>query len=169
MQYTTATKVAPSRAWLYRAEGYDKLTIPGTLSVGPMIADSDAESIYLANNFVPSGTLVARDASGSYPGTWVPWLPNSAAADGEQTVKGILWDGAFVDRDDAGVIIQSVLHVSILPIGVTVMVLPSKMPEYNDHTAFAGGAGSTAAVLTANLPSGAIDVEDLGISGIAGL
>lgn len=169
IDYTSESVVTPERTFLYHFDGVSKKTIPVTVAIAPFIIDSDAEGIYAPNGFIPPGTPLALDGgSGSYDDFYVPWLPNISVDNGEATWLVTLFDPIILNRNSAGTIKEGFVTVAAIPGPAEIFVRTSKFPAYNDHTAYAGGAGSTTAVVTGDLPAGMIDVETFGISGLGG-
>lgn len=164
----------PSRACLRQNVDYAQFAISARLdfTTNTFQADADAIALYFPDDFIPVGTLVAyigASAGTSYDGLWVPYLPNIAVDNGEGTATGMVFEPIYINRDQFGVIQQTGATGAVLPANAPVQVLASKMPQYNDHTAYAGGSGSSAAVTQADLPAGFQDLEALGVTNLGGL
>lgn len=170
LEYRSRTVGQPSRSCIRTPQYWDQFAVSASVAItDTMLADADAADLYLPEDFIPVGTLVALATGGAYSGKWVPYLPNIAAANGENTALGMVFEPMYITRDQRGVVEQDTVVCSILPAGTPVQVFASKMPQYNDHTAYAGGAGSSAVVTTADLPTGFVNLDDFAITGLAGL
>lgn len=169
--YTTDAVVTPTRNMFYRAEDHSKKTIPATIAIDAFREDLAQEGLLMSNGFIPPGTPIGLANAGTYNGLWVPYLPNSAATEGEETWLATLWDPVYITRDTDGLVRESTSSGAIIPVRSEQAILYSKMPAVSSFTAFAGGAGASQAVTSADalLTDGIIDVEALGITGIAGI
>lgn len=170
LSYRSSSYATASSDCIRNPHMWTQYAIPATLSLtATVLADSDAEELYAPDEFLPVGTLLAFATGGSYSGLWVPYLPNISSANGEDTARGILFKPVYLSRSQAGSIEQAQVTAAVLPEGTPAQVFLSKMPEYNDHTAYAGGSGSSAAAVAADLPTGFVDLEALGVDNIAGI
>lgn len=173
LAYRTRTKDQPSLSHLRDPMPWAQYAIPGTLDLtNTVLADTDSEDLYVPDDYIQPGMLVAYVATGAgpaYSGLWVPYLPNIAAANGEDVATGMVYAARYISRTERGAVEGAVANCSIIPVGAPVQVFASKMPEYNDHTAYAGGAGSSTAVAAADLPTGFINLDDLGVHNVGGL
>lgn len=170
LTYRTRSYATASRDCIRNPQMWSQYAISGTISLtATVLADSDSETLYAPDEFLPVGTLLAFATGGSYSGLWVPYLPNISAANGEDTARAILFEPVYFSRSQAGSIEQATVIASLLPEGTPAQVFLSKMPEYNDHTAYAGGSGSSAAAVAADLPTGFVDLDALGVDNIGGI
>lgn len=174
MAYTSESRVTPNRSMFYRVEGLQNKTMNGQIAVGAFNQTVNRAN-FLANNFIPAGTVVALADSGhTYAGMWIPALlaptgptVNVGEEDGSQT---ILWDPVYLTRDDAGTIEQASAVGTFLIPGSESFVLRSKIPNIQVGDSLSvGNVFRTISATELSGLDGPIDVEQFGISGIAGL